>query len=62
MGRSKTQVKRRSGRGKSVQVGDMRATAGSGPDRYDGRKRPDTPTTSPVTPADPVARVIKTRS
>ena len=62
MGRAKTQLKRRSGRGKSAQIGDAPAVAGSGPDRYDGRKRPDTPTTSPVTPADPVARVIKTRS
>ena len=61
MGRSKTQVKRRAGRGKSAQIGDAKP-AGGGPDRYDGRKRPDTPTTSPVTPADPVARVIKTRS
>ena len=61
MGRGKQQAKRRGGAGKSKQGGSAVGRP-PGLTQTSGTQRPDAPTKRPTDIADPVARVIKTRS
>ena len=60
MGRAKTQAKRR---GKAAKLPSAKAVGRpTGLTQTSGTQRPDSPTAKPTDIADPVARVIRTRS
>lgn len=61
MSRAKTQRKRARRVAPSAEL-KLGAARPVGPTRLTGRERRDAITESPVVPADPVARVIKTRN